>query len=285
MTIKNFFIFLILLFTISVSGFARNIQVQVDKQFQRVQPEPGFDSAARGIIRFIIENYNDQDNYSYFVFETHNNDISCTGWLTRAELKNPNSLYFDWQNPYCYFRHYIGEWEPVTAIELVLDCTINWNSRETDGSNLRCKLGKLGNGETIYIGVPQPDIEPQKKLKVIVDKNMDLGKTFAGGTLSTRLGGTGTPAEITIESEEGNNFKVHMPKKVTIKNTQRNEQTLDVNLGFRNASEDGRYSPSKHRDGFAFTHFIIDGVCRTKPNEYGKYEGSFIVRVEYTDEN
>lgn len=251
----------------------------------------GYDHAVRGIMMFDI--YDDNRNPildNEFRFDTSQHESPYTCWVSNVGVTKVNYWAPESSTKYNYKFSRYGivagyDYDEPRLLRFYITCTIRWNDRDVKGGQLVGKLGITTAGNTYYFGIPVPYTEPKKQLKIKVDKDMDLGKTFAGGTLSTRDGGTGTPAKITIESEEGNNFKVHMPKIVTIRNTQRNEQTLDVNLGFRNAREDGRYAPYEHRNGHSYTHFIIDGVCKTKPDEYGKYEGSFTVRVEYTDEN
>lgn len=288
MRIKKFFIFLILLFTISVSGFARNTII-ADAKLEQIIEISNRDYYARCIIAVEIER-DDDFKYRDYCFDFFADWYNNQTYLGNIEIKGGS---FRRVSDYQYAHRY-AFYEKSRTIRFKIDCTFRW-SPYANTETLIFHLGlmrdinnkyDMENATQVDIRVRNPflGVDKNKELNITVEKNMNLGKTFAGGTLSTKPGGTGTPAEIIIESEEGNNFKVHMPKKVTIKNTQRNEQTLDVNLGFRNASKDGRYSPSNHRDGYALTRFIIDGVCRTKSNEYGKYEGSFIVRVEYTDE-
>ncbi|WP_410207822.1 DUF4402 domain-containing protein [Fusobacterium sp.] len=284
--IKEFFILCFLFLGITFSGYSLDIQASIEKEFQRAQPEPGYDSAARGVITFELYNDNPDDLYNYFIFQTYDDDISCDGWLTRAQVINKTNPYFDWQDPKCYFRWYrpYYGWEPVSAVQISLDCTVNWRSWESKGPILRCKLGIMKNGEVVYIGVPKPGFEVAKHFNIQIDKHMDLGKTFAGGTLSTRPGGSGNPAEVTIESEKENKFKILIPEVVTIINQNDSSQKLNVNLALRNKTSDNVYCPQEERNGYGYTHFLIDGVCRTNSEQYGKYQGSFVVRVEYTDE-
>ena len=287
--IKEFFIFCLLFLGISFSSHARNNIVVADAQLKQIIEISNENYYARCIIDVEIERDDDFKYRDYcldFFADWYNNQT----YLGNVEIKSGS---FRRVSDYQYDHRY-AFFPNSRTIRFRLDCTFRW-SPYANTETLVFHLGvmrdiknknDMDNATQVDIRVRNPflGVDKNKELNITVDKNMDLGKTFAGGTLSTRPGGTGTPAEITIESEEGNNFKVHMPKMVTIRHRERSDQTLDVNLEFRNATSNGRYSPSSHKAGYAYTHFIIDGVCKTKENEYGKYDGSFTVRVEYTDE-
>lgn len=180
--IKEFFILCFLFLGITFSGYSLDIQASIEKEFQRAQPEPGYDSAARGVITFELYNDNPDDLYNYFIFQTYDDDISCDGWLTRAQVINKTNPYFDWQDPKCYFRWYrpYYGWEPVSAVQISLDCTVNWRSWESKGPILRCKLGIMKNGEVVYIGVPKPGFEVAKHFKYPTkqDKEQFIEKMF-----------------------------------------------------------------------------------------------------------
>lgn len=238
----------------------------------------GYDHAVRGIMMFDI--YDDNRNPildNEFSFDTSRHEPGYNCWLGNPSVDNVNGFKVHPQQQNFNFKWY-GEYAGYgyRRMRFKVECTIRWNDRDVHGGQLIGKLGITTAGNTYYFGIPKPYTKPKKEFEITVDKHMNLGTTFAGGTLRTKDGGI--PAEITIKSEKGNNFKLSIPKVVTIRNSH--NQTLDVNLGFRGE----RYFPYKHEAGYAYTHFIIDGVCKTNENNYGKYKGSFTVRVEYTDE-
>lgn len=113
--------------------------------------------------------------------------------------------------------------------------------------------------------IPKP--QPKSKIKVVED--LDLGRTYSGGVLDSRNDGA-HPAIIEI-SGDLDGLKVPFGDKglkLQIKNKE--DDALDVNIWIKEIR--------KKRD---LMQLVINGRSKTNKYSKGKYEGSFVVRLEY----
>ena len=147
---------------------------------------------------------------------------------------------------------------------------------------------EIGN----YVSINLKDIEPINSLKIIVKKDMDLGKGIAGETLNTNSSkSNGEPAVIKIVGEKGQDIKIFIPNKAVIKNAS--GASLDVFLSFEKGEttfgDDKLFRThlknivyGKNNTQLGETDDIkIHGKCKSNENSRRKYVGSFVVRVGY----
>ncbi|MDU1910505.1 hypothetical protein [Fusobacterium sp.] len=141
-----------------------------------------------------------------------------------------------------------------------------------------------------YVSINLKDIEPIDSLKVVVKKDMDLGRGIAGNPLNTKS--TGHPAVIKVIGQKNAKIKIFIPKKVKIENSLRD--SIDVLLHF--ASNESSYDANTFVSHAQLTNMVygkgnqelgetpdieIHGQCDSDKKSRGKYTGSFVVRVGY----
>ncbi|QNM15261.1 MULTISPECIES: DUF4402 domain-containing protein [Fusobacterium] len=267
---KKFYIFI--MFLLSFCVFGKDICIDTNIfSVEKLSIPNGYNpmSIVRAKMEVIIENEDDNPE-NYFEFSAENIDermIDRVQVLTQHYYSDP---------PRYYFRDERGNL--LKELRLLIDCYIYCDTRYLRSNTFSCKLGRMNSGNRIFVLCDTKEYIPIHNLKIEVKDNMDLGQICSGGILSTAPGGTGTPAKIVVSGQEGKHFELKIPQSTTITNTKGND-TLKVLLNLRN-----KYLLPSHKDGKEYTEFIIDGLCKTKNSSYGKYRGSFVVRVEYTDE-
>lgn len=163
-----------------------------------------------------------------------------------------------------------------------------------DWKNPKLAIGHKGeNNKTEvnnYVTINLNDIEPIDSLKVVVKKDMDLGRGIAGNPLNTKS--TGHPAVIKVIGQKNAKIKIFIPKKVKIENSLRD--SIDVLLHF--ASNESSYDANTFVSHAQLTNMVygkgnqelgetpdieIHGQCDSDKKSRGKYTGSFVVRVGY----
>ena len=267
---KKFYIFIMLV--ISVTIFSKDIVIDTNVlSAEKLSIPNGYYpvSIVRSKMEVSIEN-EDTNPDNYFEFSAENINQSC---IDRVQVL---TYHYYSDPPRYYFRDENGNL--LKKLKLIIDCYIYCDTRYLTSNTFRCKLGRLNNGDRIFVLCDNKEYIPIHPLKVQVKENMDLGQTCSGGILSTAPGGTGTPAKIVVTGEKGKNYQLKIPQRTTITNTRGND-TLEVLLNLRN-----KFILPSHKDGKEYTEFIIDGLCKTRDSSFGKYKGSFVVRVEYIDE-
>lgn len=160
---------------------------------------------------------------------------------------------------------------------------------------------KLNNGTKLAIGYRGEDnktettnsvtinleeIDPIDSLKVIVKKDMDLGKGIAGTPLDSKS--DGESAIIKIVGTKDKDVKIIIPETATITNSKGDSLTVelcfDQNKKISTSVRLKKGILGKKNSNLGETEDIeIHGRCQSKTTNRGKYTGSFIVRVEYND--
>lgn len=228
---------------------------------------------------FVItaNNFNEEE---YIILDTGRNN----GFIkfSNLEVKRANGLI---RGNRVYFKNSNGK--NLRELSFTLEGTLifDWSKRSNGEVSIleRVSIGKFQiENEEIFCNLYLKDLNPINELNVKVEEEMDLGVTFAGEKMGTKLG-NGHPANIKIEGEAGKNVRVTIPNTTRIKNDV--GDTLLVNLEFRENRSDVLVKNLKERNGNErigeVRNIYIDGECQTLKNSSGLYEGSFIVRVEY----
>lgn len=175
-------------------------------------------------------------------------------------------------------------------ISLKGNLIINW--REKNRNN-EIMLGYIENSqsrvgrEPVYLRIDESYFKKLQKLDIRV-RDMDLGTGVAGHVLDSKNGGES--AIVSIVGNRDETVKITIPRNAFIKNKY--GDTLMVNLSFEERYQqkgdkleltktlNGRNSnDSKGETG----EIAIRGICKTKDESMGKYEGSFVVRVTYNE--
>lgn len=167
---------------------------------------------------------------------------------------------------------------------------VNWREKSKNNEillgyieNSQSKMGR----EPVYLKLDESYFKKLQKLDIKVN-DMDLGTAVAGHVLDSKNGGKSATISITGNRDEV--VKVSIPKNTFIKNKY--GDTLVVDLSFEEKYQrkgekleltrvlnKKNSNSSKGETGEIF----IRGVCKTKEESVGKYEGSFIVRVTYDE--
>lgn len=171
---------------------------------------------------------------------------------------------------------------------------VNWNKKWELAIGYRGKDNKKDEGTKNYITINLEDIEPIESLKVIVKKDMDLGKGIAGYPLDTSSSkSNGHPAVIKVVGPHNSDVKIFIPKTTSI--TNNSGGSLPVTLSFKkNGTLSGneifiseklieKVSGNNNGSLGKIDNIEINGRCESNKNSRGKYTGSFTVRVEYDD--
>ncbi|WP_270749834.1 hypothetical protein [Fusobacterium hominis] len=269
---KKYYFFIVLLLSISVSIFGKDIVIDTNIfSAERLSiPNAYYPiSIVRAKMEVIIENQGDNPD-DYFEFSAEN--INGRG-IDKVQILTPH--YYA-TPPIYYFRDNNGNF--LKKLRLIIDCYIHCDVRYLTSNIFECKLGTLSNGDRIFVLCDAKEYKPIHNLKIEVKDDMNLGTTYPGGTLSTRNNGTGTPAKIIVSGQRGKRYKVKIPKETIIHNDKKNDQ-LHVYLRMRNEQ-----APFLCKQDREYTEYIIDGICKTNKRSSGHYKGSFVVRVEYIDE-
>ena len=137
--------------------------------------------------------------------------------------------------------------------------------------NIIFSIGCVGNPfreyENLEINLNLDDILPKPKPKVSLEiiKNLELGRIYAGGTLSTST--TGNPAIIKVTKTENLNYYIRIPETVDIRNNKNDRLRVNLRLEPQQSNSD------------TTNMYILHGNAKTNRNNNGKYEGEVILRV------
>lgn len=185
-----------------------------------------------------------------------------------------------------FFRNKEGRIVNEIKFDLQGIFVFDWSNLKTTREVKRLKIGKIYDEtgrveEQVYLDLNNIDVIYSLKIKV--EQDMYLGKVIAGERLSTERSIDAHPAKISLIGEKGKNVEIKIPRSATIKNETNDE--LVVNLKFR---ENKKQSLKKRFDRVEgnksiINDILIDGETDTDRNNFGKYVGSFVVRVEYED--
>lgn len=185
-----------------------------------------------------------------------------------------------------FFRNKEGRIVNEIKFDLQGIFIFDWSNLKTTREVKRLKIGKIYDEtgrveEQVYLDLNSIDVIYSLKIKV--EQDMYLGKVIAGERLSTERSIDAHPAKISLIGEKGKNVEIKIPRSATIKNETSDE--LVVNLKFR---ENKKQSLKKRFDRVEgnksiVNDILIDGEIDTDRNNFGKYMGSFVVRVEYED--
>lgn len=185
-----------------------------------------------------------------------------------------------------FFRNKEGRIVNEIKFDLQGIFVFDWSNLKTTREVKRLKIGKIYDEtgrveEQVYLDLNNIDVIYSLKIKV--EQDMYLGKVIAGERLSTERSIDAHPAKISLIGEKGKNVEIKIPRSATIKNETNDD--LVVNLKFR---ENKKQSLKKRFDRVEgnksiINDILIDGETDTDRNNFGKYVGSFVVRVEYED--
>lgn len=167
---------------------------------------------------------------------------------------------------------------------------VNWREKYRNNEILIGYIENFQNRkekEPVYLTLDESYLKKLHKLDIKVE-DMDLGTTVSGQLLDSKNGGHS--ASVNIIGQKNEVVKVSIPRQVLIKNKY--GDTLEVKLSFEeNYQQKGdkleltKVLNEKNSNSFKGEsgEVIIRGVCETKEESIGKYEGSFIVRVTYEE--
>lgn len=240
-------------------------------------------------INFTAESviYIDEANpNNFFHIELNNNNNFLN--FTNIEINSTNSVKM---GNNIYFKS-SSNGAPLNKITFTIKGTaiFNWFYKNNNIENI--KIGYINsNINPVFLNLKMEQFNPIQKLKIKVNKNMNLGKAPSGEKLSTRQGGTGTPADISVSGQIGKGVIIHIPESVDIRNSK--NDSLNVKLMFRENRSNtlkkelipnsNDITKEGNTGAATINHILIDGECQTKKNDFGKYQGTFTVRVEYED--
>ena len=180
------------------------------------------------------------------------------------------------------FRDKEGKIVSEIKLDIKGNMLFNWKNKSKRADLLVGKIyNSRGSSEDVYINLKE--IAIINTLKVNVEDHMDLGVIIAGEEADTEKSSNAKPAKLNISGEMGKNVKISMPNSIKIRN-EKNDDELNVDLRFReNRSNEitKTFNTLEKNNQGIIRDFYIDGNIKTSADDYGTYNGSFIVRVEY----
>ncbi|WP_300360996.1 hypothetical protein [Fusobacterium sp.] len=185
-----------------------------------------------------------------------------------------------------FFRNREGKVVDEIKFDLQGIFIFDWSNLKTTREVKRLKIGKIYDEagrveEQIYLELNNIDVIYSLKIKV--EQDMYLGKVIAGEKLSTERSIDAHPAKISLVGEKGKRVEIKIPKSAIIKNELNDE--LVVNLKFRENKKQSLKKKFEKVEGnkSIINDIFIDGETDTNRSNFGRYTGSFVVRVEYED--
>ena len=211
------------------------------------------------------EDFNKDDK---FILKTYK-----SFWGVWAEDMTVLSANCDYNDGYRFTKN----GQSIDKIKLKVECLVvlNWIMiKKNHIYNLY--IGNINGIDSVYLHLDVSKFKLIHPINIKVVDDMNLGKTYSGGTLSTRPGGTGTPARLDISGEKDKEFKVTIPRYIYIYNDKNDYLKVDL-YQRREMFEAIRL----YDDERQYRQLYIEGVCKTNKHSLGKYRGKFTVRIEY----
>lgn len=220
---------------------------------------------------------------SYFILE---NSINLGNSFIKTENLKMTSSDDNVVGNKIFFRNKEGRLIDEIKFDLqgifVFDWSKSNNSKEMKIINIGKIYDETGRiEEKVYLDLSSIDVK--HSLKIEVKENMYLGRVIAGEELSTEKSINAHPARVSFQGEKGESVKITIPELAEIKNEA--NDVLKVNLWFRenkNQKLIKEFKEVKNNQGI-INDVLIDGKANTTKDSFGRYEGKFIVRVEYED--
>lgn len=208
-------------------------------------------------------------------FSTHRYFVSFDKFYINKGMDSNNAWFAGEKTKRFYFFNNDGQ-TSVTFDNVgvrVIGTLIIPNELIGKKKNIKFPIGSVGNPFRYYENLdidlnleeilPKP--EPKANLEVI--KNLELGRTYAGGTLSTNT--TGNPAIIKVTKSKNLTYSIRIPETVVIRNEKNDKLEVKLNLELPIKSDE------------TTSIYVLHGKSKTNKNSNGKYEGEVTVRVVF----